>query len=57
MQLLSAQEMVGSPAVTVQQLPDASVTQVMLGLPWHATVTVPTEAVGVKAKGAAMSTH
>ena len=43
--------------VTVQLLPQASETQVMLGVPWQAMLTAPTAAVGVRVNGAAMSTH
>ena len=43
--------------VTVQLVPEASVVQVMRGVPWQLTDTVPTTAVGVKVSGAVTSTH
>ena len=43
--------------VTVQLVPDGSVTQVVVGDPWQVTVAVPTTAVGVSTRGVLTSTH
>ena len=44
-------------SVTRQLVPQGSVVQVMQGVPWQATVTAPTSAVGVRTTGAVTSTH
>ena len=44
-------------SVMVQLVPQGSVSQQTVGVPWHATVTVPTDAVGCKITGAVTSTH
>jgi hypothetical protein len=44
-------------SVTVQWVLSELVTQTTLGLPWHVTVGLPSEAVGARTTGAETSTH